>query len=52
MTLSRLAALEVYWDSFPPVHCMIASYFGIKPKEAPNKQEDIGQLLAMFPLKT
>jgi hypothetical protein len=29
MTLPRLSILNRYWKKHPPVHCMLAMYFGI-----------------------
>ena len=31
--LPRLEALNRYWAQLPPLHLMVAAYFGIKPKE-------------------
>lgn len=36
LDLPRLAALNLYWESHPPVHILIAAYMGVKPKQAIN----------------
>lgn len=49
--LVRLAALNEYWAGHPPVHIMVASYFGVL-KTPPKKHtdEDVKELMAMFPM--
>jgi hypothetical protein len=53
LDLPSLAALTEYWESYPPVHVLVAGYFGIKPKaKAGKKQMDevaLSELMAMFP---
>lgn len=47
--LPRLEALNRYWAGHPPVHVMVAAYFGIKPEDEasdPEKQ-DFTALLSM-----
>lgn len=34
LDLPRLNALNLYWDSHPPTHILIAAYMGVKPKQA------------------
>ncbi len=31
MTVPRLLAMNDYWESNPPLHQMVAAYFGIQP---------------------
>lgn len=32
MTIPRLLEMETYWGSHPPIHDMLAAFFGIKKK--------------------
>ena len=32
MTLPRLMSLQNYWGEHPPIHRMVASYLGYKPR--------------------
>jgi hypothetical protein len=47
--LVRLEALNEYWTGHPPVHAMIAAYFGIKPKATPAdlENQDFSGLFAL-----
>lgn len=47
MTLPRLFALSSYWQDSPPIHAMLASFFGIKKKE--EEPQSIEELLAFVP---
>ena len=53
LDIPSLDALTEYWQSYPPVHVMVAGYFGIKPKaKAKKAQMDdaaIAELMANFP---
>lgn len=52
--LVRLAALNAYWSGHPPVHAMVAAYFGIKPEDAApakNDTQDFGELFALGTFK-
>jgi hypothetical protein len=50
MTIPRLNTVHTHWEYAPPVHMMIASFFGLK-RPGSKKQQDaaIAELLAMFP---
>lgn len=48
--IPRLEALSNYWSDHPPLQWMVAAYFGIKPKNKTNNEDDIAQLMAMFPV--
>lgn len=39
MTLPRLYAMNDYWKSHPPIHAMIAAYFGIKRQPKISEKE-------------
>jgi len=42
LDLPRLESLRRYWAQLPPIHMMIAAYFGISPqKQAPAVLEDL-----------
>jgi hypothetical protein len=47
--LPRLEALNRYWKGHPPVHVMVAAYFGIKPEAEASDPEsqDFSALLDM-----
>jgi hypothetical protein len=50
MTLPRLYAFNRYWENHPPVHIMVAAYFGIKAKPEKKKEtseEMIAELAGM-----
>lgn len=47
MTVPRLGALTKYWETSPPVHMMVAAYFGIGAKK--EKPNDLSELMSMFP---
>lgn len=54
LDLPALAALNKYWQRLPPLHVMVAAYFGIKDpaetSDAPAMSEaDIGALIASIP---
>lgn len=55
LDIPSLAALTSYWESYPPVHVMVASYFGIEPKAKPqsgprvNDESVLAELMAAFP---
>lgn len=49
ITLRRLAALEEYWQSNPPIHQMIAAYFGIGKK---TKAANIAEASEFLPVET
>lgn len=38
-----------YWEQFPPLHVMVAAYFGITPKKQ-QEPASVDELLAMFPV--
>lgn len=48
--LPRVHVMNEYWQSHPPVHLMVAAYFGIKPKPKFDKksleEQDFGQLMS------
>lgn len=45
MTLPRLKEMAEYWQSNPPLHLMVAAYFGVSnPKKAST--DGIADLLA------
>lgn len=48
MTLHRLKEMTAYWQNNPPVHLMIASYFGISKEKKPEITDEasFGDLLA------
>lgn len=48
MTLPRLAAMESYWESNPPVHQLIAAYMGYKKPEKPQGIEDFAKAMGAF----
>jgi hypothetical protein len=54
MDLPRLYAMNDYWESHPPIHLMVAAYFGIKPKTtnitetAENDPAELAEFIAMF----
>ena len=48
--LPRLEALTKNWMETPPVHYMLASYFGIKKSKSEDEQEeDLAPVIAQFP---
>ena len=47
--LPRLQAFTEYSKRFPPLHIMIAGYFGLGKKDEPADDEFINELLVMFP---
>jgi len=48
--LPRLEALTANWLQTPPIHYMLAAYFGIsKSKKADEPEDDLGIVLAQFP---
>jgi hypothetical protein len=51
MTVPRLREMTEYWKSNPPLHLMVASYFGIEgnSKEPQNSESDIEAILASIP---
>jgi hypothetical protein len=52
MTIPRLQQMNEYWRNYPPIHVMIASYFGLgeKPKEVDNSPDDLSELLGNIPM--
>ncbi len=46
MTLPRLYEMNDYWAKYPPVHLMLASFFGVTKQEKPLTGKDLVQ---MFP---
>lgn len=41
MDIPRLTALNRYWAASPPIHTMLAAFFGYEPnKQQPEKQPD------------
>ncbi|TDR82207.1 hypothetical protein [Paludibacterium purpuratum] len=43
MTIPRLAAMNRYWQDNPPLHSMVAAYFGIgKVSQTSNTPRDPG----------
>jgi hypothetical protein len=34
VTIPRLLEMETYWSDHPPIHQMLAAFFGIKEKES------------------
>ncbi len=55
LDIPSLNALTAYWDSYPPIHIMVAGYFGIEPKKKAsdkpkeNDQSMLAELMAAFP---
>lgn len=51
MTIPRLEAFQRYWEHSPPVHLMVAAYFGIgvKAKTSQSSESDIDALMKMYP---
>lgn len=48
MDIPRLNALNKYWDGHPPLHIMVASYFGVlKVPKKENTQSDMNELAAI-----
>ena len=48
--IPRLRAFNQYCEKFPPVHVLVAAYFGY-PKEQPRvaaDEEDMANLMAQF----
>ena len=47
--LVRLAELNEYWAGHPPLHAMVAAYFGIKPNPTPAdlENQDFSGLFAL-----
>lgn len=55
--LPTLRAFNDYWKGFPPVHVMVAAYFGIEPEKRAVKAADgamdpavLAELMAQFPV--
>ena len=40
MTLTQLNDLLEYWTDSPPLHVMVAAYFGLKPNASATKSRD------------
>lgn len=41
MDIPRLTALNRYWESSPPIHTMLAAFFGYEPrKQKPESSDD------------
>ncbi len=40
MTIPRYAAMMKYWENSPPVHLMVAAYFGIGKKKEGKKADN------------
>ena len=55
LDLPSLGALTSYWEGSPPLHVMVASYFGIEPKKKTdsgpkvNDEKTLAELMAAFP---
>jgi len=51
MTIPRLEALNLYWKDNPPLHVMVAAYFGIGKKETKEAENDnLEEILSMMPV--
>lgn len=52
MTLPRLSDMTNYWKKNPPLHLMVAAYFGVggKPEAEKNHEKQLGDLLAKIPM--
>ncbi|WP_284281126.1 hypothetical protein [Limnobacter litoralis] len=49
MTIPRLQAMTKYWETAPPVHVMVAAYFGIGKKKKQAEPVDMEELMRSFP---
>ena len=55
LDIPSLMALSSYWESFPPVHVLVAAYLGIEPKRKKtngvraNDEATLAELMAAFP---
>ncbi|MFZ5658771.1 MAG: hypothetical protein ACOY5C_02815 [Pseudomonadota bacterium] len=47
MTIPRLKALHTHWAKWPPLHVMVAAYFGLG-KEQKQATGDLGELIGLF----
>jgi hypothetical protein len=50
MTIPRLREMTQYWKFNPPVHLMIAAYFGLDDKPALQDEGSFSELLAGVPM--
>lgn len=52
MTIPRLMEMLAYWKDNPPVHVMVAAYFGLhKNRKKPKKMSDaeLEELMKAYP---
>ena len=53
MDLPRLISLNKYWESYPPIHILIAGYVGYKKPEKATKtnlkEDSLDDFFAMVP---
>lgn len=47
MTLPRLGRMNDYWTRIPPLHILVASYFGFDGRKPEEKREGLGSLLGL-----
>ncbi|MEI8032781.1 MAG: hypothetical protein WCH05_05515 [Chlorobiaceae bacterium] len=47
--LHRLKAFSEYSQQYPPIHVMMAGYFGIKKPVTQNNDNELAQLIATLP---
>lgn len=49
MTLPRYTAMVKYWENAPPLHLMVAAYFGIGSKKAKREHTtaEIAEAMAL-----
>lgn len=45
MTIPRLKGMQKYWEKNPPLHLMVAAYFGLGKSSKPKG--DLADLLSM-----
>ncbi|AEV24623.1 hypothetical protein Dsui_0203 [Azospira oryzae PS] len=50
--LPRLKALNHHWADNPPIHRMVAAFFGIEPTTAAEKTQSIEQAAEFIPVET
>lgn len=48
MTVPRLREMNEYWKDNPPLHIMVAAYFGIN-SDKKQTEDEVPSLLDMFP---
>lgn len=49
ITLHQLNAIYARWEVFPPIHCMVAQYFGLGKSKDATPTGNLDDLLAFFP---